>query len=103
VNWRLFTFLCLALSLTGCLKEQARRLAQCAAIYEAANSGRPVYERGHPIRECMLAFGYDFNPDYDFCRPDRLNSEDVNPLCYRPIGATDRYFTNKEISFTWWH
>jgi hypothetical protein len=102
VNWRCVGVLCLALPLAGCLKEQKRQLDQCVATHPVEN-GVPDYERGRHIRQCMMAVGYDFNPGYDFCDPTALDEGDLKYTCYRPIGAIDRYFTNAQVTWFWYH
>lgn len=104
MNWRRFGLLGLPLLLGSCLKDQERQLGQCIVdslhTYPTETTSRTVYDRGHLVRQCMAAAGYEFSFRDDLCQPDYNDSQEMNSHCYRPMGAIDRFFRKAEILFS---
>jgi hypothetical protein len=97
---RLTALALLALPLTGCLADQKRQAAQCTVdgmrIYPNV-AGPELYTRGHYIRRCMGAAGYEFTYADQFCQPNMYDGEDENPYCYRPADAVRRLIFQAEL------
>jgi hypothetical protein len=89
--------------LAGCFEDQKKQLGRCVVdglhVYPTDTNAHTVYDRGHLVRNCMEGAGYDFSYRDDLCQAALGDGEDVNPFCYRPMGAIGRVVLSAEIAW----
>jgi hypothetical protein len=91
--------LALLLSLTGCLEDQKRSMAQCREAQRAGGISLTISEEARKTELCMKAAGYEPSTMDSGCDSADEIVRGLDARCYLPTKLVDRLMTM--VEYTW--